>query len=457
MGYSFKKNDPKAIRAWTFYDWANSVYNLIISTAIFPIFYVEVTKRFADQNGLVEIIGGKSVEMVNFFGGKFVNTELYSYVYSASFFLVVLMVPILSGIADYAGTKKRFLQFFCYMGALACMSLYYFDVNHLEISMFSVFIASIGFWGSIVFYNSFLLEIADKEQHDRISAIGFSLGYFGSVLLLVTILVLSQFMDVMPIKTGFLMVGIWWAGFAQYTYYYLPDKRYYGVKEKRKNVIWNGYKELLKVWKDLRQHQKVRWFLASYFTYNTGVQTVMLLAVLFASKEIQWVPAVENPVWWKTRETGLIVSIILIQLIAIGGAFAMSKLSFKIGNLRTLMIAASIWVGCTLIAYNIHTPVHFYILAAIVGFVMGGTQSLSRSTYSKMLPPTEDSASYFSFFDVMEKIGLIIGPLLFGMLEGIFGSMRVSVLMLMAFFILGFILLIKTRSVTLKSDDLSVA
>jgi UMF1 family MFS transporter len=184
VAFIFRKNDPKVINAWTFYDWANSVYNLIISTAIFPIFYVSVTKDYAERNNLVEIIGGKSVEMVMFFGRKFVNTELYSYVYSASFFIVVLLVPILSGIADYSGTKKMFLKLFCYMGALACMSLYFFDVEQLEMSMLSVFIASIGFWGSIVFYNSFLLEIADKDKHDAISAKGFSLGYFGSVLLL---------------------------------------------------------------------------------------------------------------------------------------------------------------------------------------------------------------------------------------------------------------------------------
>jgi UMF1 family MFS transporter len=451
VAFIFKKNDPKVINAWTFYDWANSVYNLIISTAIFPIFYIGMT---SGENGIrTKVINGKTTDIVDFFGRDFVNTELYSYVYSASFFLVVLLVPILSGIADYSGTKKRFLQFFCYLGALACMSLYWFDSKHLELSMMSVFVASIGFWGSIVFYNSFLLEIADKDQHDKISAKGFSMGYLGSVLLLVTILILSQFLEVMPIKTGFLLVGLWWAGFAQYTYYYLPGKGHYKVKEKRDGLIWNGYRELLKVWKELRNYKKVRLFLASYFTYNTGVQTVMLLAVLFASKEIDWLPADQNPLWWQTRETGLIVSIILIQLIAIAGAYVMSNISFRLGNLRTLMLATVIWVGCTIFAYYIHSPVEFYILAVIVGFVMGGTQSLSRSTYSKMLPETEDSASYFSFYDVMEKLGLIVGPLLFGFLEGWSGSMRVSVLMLMVFFILGFFLLAITRRVEYKADS----
>jgi UMF1 family MFS transporter len=443
MGYAFIKNDPKVIKAWTFYDWANSVYNLIISTAIFPIFYEAVTS-VKDNDGRV------IYDTVTFFGRDFVNTELYSYVYSASFLVVVLLVPILSGIADHTGTKKRFMQFFCYLGAIGCASLYGFNEAQLEISMFSVFVASIGFWGSLVFYNSFLLEIADKDKHDKISARGFSLGYIGSVLLLVTILALSpKFLDIIEIRDGFLLVAVWWVGFAQYTYYYLPDSSYYPKREKQYNIIWYGYRELRKVWGELKQHSRVKWFLGSYFTYNMGVQTVMLLAVLFASKEIEWVKDGE---WWQTKETGLIVSIILIQLIAVAGAYVLSRLSAKLGNIRTLMMATIIWVVCTIIAYFIHLPMHFYGLAVLVGFVMGGIQSLSRSTYSKMLPPTEDHASYFSFFDVMEKVGLIFGPLMFGFLEGIFGNMRISVLMLMVFFIVGFFLLMKTRSVERKSE-----
>ena len=299
------------------------------------------------------------------------------------------------------------------------------------------------------------MEIADKDQHDKISAKGFSRGYIGSVLLLVTILYLSKFSSIqMPIKFGFLMVGVWWAGFAQYTYFYLPGKDHYPVRVKNAdhNVFWYGYRELRKVWKELANYAKIKWFLASYFIYNMGVQTVMLLAVLFASKEIDWVK--DSTIWWETKETGLIVSIILIQLIAIAGAYTMSNLSKKFGNLRTLMTATIIWIICTIIAYFIHLPKEFYGLAVLVGFVMGGIQSLSRSTYSKMLPPTQDHASYFSFYDVMEKVGLIIGPFLFGFLEGVSGSMRVSVLMLMSFFIVGFLLLIKTRKVSLRESGI---
>ena len=314
--------------------------------------------------------------------------------------------------------------------------------------MLPLFFASIGFWGSLVFYNSFLLEIADKDQHDQISARGFALGYIGSVLLLVTILLLTQVLGIMPIRFAFVIVGAWWIGFAQYTYYYLPNSSHYIAREKKDNIIWNGYKELIKVWKELKNYRKVKWFLVSYFTYNMGVQTVMLLAVLFASKEINWI---DDGEWWQSSKIGLIVSIILIQLIAVAGAYVLSSLSRRIGNLRTLMLSTFIWVICTIIAYFIDLPLEFYFLAVIVGFIMGGTQSLSRSTYSKMLPKTDDSASYFSFYDVMEKVGLIIGPFLFGLLEGTFGNMRMSVLMMMVFFVVGFLLLNYTRIIENKT------
>jgi UMF1 family MFS transporter len=441
----FKKNDPKVIKAWTFYDWANSVYNLIISTAIFPLSYAAKTLEVSHKG----VINGTNVDLVNFFWWELKSESLLAFIYSFSFLIVVILVLLLSGIADFSGSKKSFLKFFCYLGSISCMSLFFFDANNLEVSFIPLFFASIGFWGSLVFYNSFLLEIADKNQHDRISAQGFSRGYIGSVILLVTILVLNAKFK-MPFEYGFLMVGIWWAGFAQYSYYYLPDKSHYAKKESKDGILWSGFREFKKVWKELRQHKKVKWFLGSYFTYNMGVQTVMLMAVTFAINEINWID--DSPNWWETKQTGLIASIIIIQLIAIVGAYFMSWKAKKWGNLNTLMLATIIWVICTVIAYLIHFPMQFYGLAVLVGFVMGGIQSLSRSTYSKMLPPTKDSASYFSFFDVTEKIGLIFGPLAFAILIEIFGNMRTSVLMLMVFFIVGFFLLLKTRSIEKKTE-----
>jgi len=434
------KNDPKVINGWTFYDWANSVYNLVIVSVVFPKFYVSETSHIVDNVKISDVV---------FWGREFNNVELYTYVLSASFVIVSILVPLLSGIADYLGNKKRFMQFFCYLGAISCMSMFFFDANHLEISMLSPFFASIGFWGSLVYYNSYLPEIATRDRHDKISAKGFSLGYIGSIILLISIIVaLRVFPDskgLVP-RIGFIAVGLWWAGFAQFTYRRLPNNAKDKKVKREKGYIYKGYRELRKVWAELKTQVQLKRFLLSYFIYNMGVQTIMLLAVLFADQEINW-PIVNG----EPDKTGLIVSIILIQLVAIVGAFVMSRLSKIIGNITVIKIAVLIWIGLCVTAYFITEPIEFYGLAAGVGFVMGGIQSMSRSTYSKMLPDTKDNASYFSFFDVLEKIGLIIGPILFGVVTGNFGGMRNAVVILASIFVIGFISLFWVKSDKLRA------
>ncbi len=442
-----QKNDSKVINGWTFYDWANSVYNLVITSVVFPKFFLAQTSH----------LEGLDANTVLFFGREFNNVELYSYVFSASFVIVSLLVPLLSGIADYLGNKKRFMQFFCYLGAASCMSMFFFDVNHLELSMLSPFFASIGFWGSLVFYNSYLPEIATPDQHDRISAKGFSLGYIGSIILLISIIVALQVvkdpeLSKMIPRIGFVSVGLWWAGFAQITYLRLPNNVYDKNREKEKGYIYKGYRELKKVWAELSEQIQLKRFLLSFFIYNMGVQTIMLLAVVFADTEINW-PIDETT--GEADKTGLIISIILIQLVAVLGALIMSRLSKRIGNIAVIKLSVVFWFLLCVAAYFITEPIEFYALAAGVGFVMGGIQSMSRSTYSKMLPETTDHASYFSFYDVLEKIGLIIGPFLFGFANGHLGGMRNAVIILGSIFIIGFISLFWVKSVRpTKPSDL---
>jgi UMF1 family MFS transporter len=417
-----KKNDPKTIRAWAFYDWANSAYPLVITTAIFPIYYQTVTSTKLEDGSLDE--------NVRFFGFELINTELYSYVFSFSFLLVSLISPILSGVADYSGRKKRFMQYFCYLGAVGCALLFFFTPEHLELSMLFVLMASVGFWGSLVFYNAFLPEIADSKLHDKVSAQGFAYGYLGSSLLLIANLILIQ-TETMPARFAFLTVAVWWAGFAQVTYARLPDN-VYDRKPVNRDILLKGYQELRLVWTELAELLNLKRYLRSFFVYSMGVQTVMLMAVLFAKKEVDW---------QGQGDTGLIVSVLIIQFIAIFGAFLFARLSKHLGNLPVLGIALAIWVVICGVAYVISTPVHFYLLAAVVGLVMGGIQALSRSTYSKMLPDTKDHASYFSFYDVLEKLGIVVGTFLFGFIEGWTDSMRNSALVLMSFFVVGLLLL----------------
>ena len=418
-----EKGNKKIINAWTFYDWANSVYPLVVTTAIFPTFYQAVTTQ--------ELADGSTSDLISFFGYILPSSAVYSYVVGASFLIVSILSPILGGLADYWGNKKFFLRLFCYIGAISCGSISFFDPAHIELSMISVFMASIGFWGSLVYYNAYLPEIADPIDHDKISARGFSLGYFGSSMLLITILVLIMGFG-MNARWAFVLVMIWWIGFAQYTLDVLPHNS--KPKEAGKISIWKGLQEIKKVWDQIQDIEVIKRYLSAFFVYSMGVQTVLLMAVLFAAEEIDWGDDTNG-------KTGLIISVLIIQFIAILGAGVFSRLSKKIGNINVLKIAVFIWFFVCAWAYTITTPVDFYITAASVGFVMGGVQALSRSTYSKMLPETTDHASFFSFYDVLEKIGIFIGMFSFGWVVQVSGSMRNSIFALGAFFIVGFILL----------------
>lgn len=431
-----KKGDPKLIRAWTFYDWANSVYPLVISSAIFPIFYEAVTSYPS---------GGHVHDDVRVLGFNFKNTEFYSYIVAISYLIVAISSPVLSGIADYSGSKKRFLQFFCYLGAGSCMLLSLFSPEHLGWSMLALLFASVGYWGSLVFYNAYLPEIAEAKDQDSVSAKGFAMGYIGSSLLLITILVfmkggfMPSFITDKPTfqaVDGFLLVGIWWVLFAQFTFRRLPKPHNEHTRAEG-NIITKGYRELNIVFKDILTRKQLRRFLGSYFMYNMGVQTVMIMAVPFATKAIKW----ENN---DQKTTSLIISILLIQFLGVAGAFIMSRLSRSIGNLKTIGIVTFFWVLICLGVYQfVYTPVQFYIAASCVGLMMGGIQAMSRSTYSKMLPETNDHASYFSFFDVSEKIGLAIGTTSFGLIEGATGGIRNSVLSIIITFVIGLLLLLR--------------
>jgi len=419
-----QKGDKKIITAWSFYDWANSAYSLVITSTIFPIYYIAVTKN-------------ELSDTVNFLGREYTNTTLYDFALAVAFLIVAAISPLLSGIADYSGNKKRFMQFFCYLGAISCAGMYFFTgLENLWIGILTVILACIGYAGSLVFYNAFLPEIAHPKDHDRVSAKGFAMGYIGSGILLIMNLAMVMNPELFGIENegkatriSFLIVGIWWIGFAQISFYYLPNNIYDHKPEG--HYLFNGYLELKKVWKELKQHKQLAKFLSAFFVYNMGVQTVMLIATLFGSKEL------------KLESSQLIIVVLVIQFVAIGGAYLFSFVSGKKGNIFTLKTAVIIWIGVCIAAYYVYTATDFYIIAAIVGLVMGGIQSLSRSTYSKMLPETEDHASYFSFYDVTEKLCIVCGMALFGFIEQISDSMRNPILALILFFVVGFLLLLR--------------
>jgi len=413
----------KVINGWAMYDWANSVYNLVITTTFFPAYYAAVTglKNFPDG--------------ITFLGRRFVNTELKDYVLAFGFLVIALLSPMLSSIADYKGNKKNFMRFFCYMGALSCSLLYFFDKNHVTLGLMCFMFAGIGFYGSQVFYNSYLPEIAVEKDMDRISARGYTMGYIGSVLMQLIGFALVMMMEDkgLALTLTFLLVGIWWVGFAQITFARLPMSSK-SERKSKKHVLVNGFHELKIVWQQVIRMPVLKRYLSAFFFYSMGVQTVMLVAIDFGIKEL------------KLADEKLIITAVIIQLVAIAGAIAMSKLSAKYGNIRVLLFTVLLWIGVCIAGYFITTEIHFYILASLVGLVMGGIQSLSRSTYSKLMPETKDTASFFSFYDVTEKFAIVIGLFSFGLIEGLTHSMRNSLLALITFFAVGLLLLLTTAA-----------
>ncbi|MEO6348835.1 MAG: MFS transporter, partial [Aquaticitalea sp.] len=346
-----QKGSKKLLNAWAFYDWANSVYTLTIASSIFPIFY---SKLFLDQVD----------KIVPAFGFQFKSTALITFVTAFTFLVVACTSPILSGVADYIGNKKNFMKFFCYVGGLGCIGLYWFSLEHIYLSLLFYFMGLIGYWGSLVFYNSYLPDIAFEEQQDKVSARGFSMGYIGSVVLLLINLAMVMSQDDMEagiqmMRYSFVSVGLWWILFSQYTFYWLPKGASSGQKV-TKTVIFNGFRELRQVWEQLKQDLRLKRYLAAFFVFSMAVQTIMLVAVYFGEEEIAWA----DP---DSKTFGLIISILIIQIVAILGAVLTSRASAKFGNIKTLIVINFIWMVLCVYAYFMITPTDFYIAATLVG------------------------------------------------------------------------------------------
>jgi len=439
------RNNKKIQNAWTMYDWANSTYNLVITSTIFPAYYVAITTN-SNPNEL---------SYVDFFGIKVINTALQNYALAFVFLIVAFTSPILSSIADYRGNKKAFMRVFTILGALSCSALFFFTPEKVEYGIIFFSLAALGFWSSWVFYNSYLPDIAAPEERDRLSARGFAMGYIGSVILQLICFAIILKPDLFGLDTtdktlgpriSFLLVGCWWLGFAQIPFKHLPNNTE-SNKKLKKHILVNGFHELKLVWNQAKQIPALKRFLGTFFLLSVGVQTVMLVAAGYSKKEI--FPKPED-------EPKLLVTILLIQIVAIFGAIALSRISRLIGNIATMIIGISIWIGICIWGYFIKSQTEFYILAACVGMVMGGIQSMSRSTYAKLLPETQDTTAFFSFYDVTEKLALTIGLFLFAYNEELTGSMRNSILVLMVFFILSLFSLLYTKKVVTKENYASL-
>lgn len=429
-------NNKKIINAWCMYDWANSVYNLVITATIFPVYYNAVTSS-------------EISDKVSFFGFEMVNTVLYSWSLSFSFLLVAIVSPLLSGIADYSGKKKAFMRMFMLMGSTACMGLYFFDGNNLEFGIICAVLASVGYSGSLVFYNAFIPVISTPDKYDYLSARGFAMGYLGSIFLLILNLAMIQMPEMWGFtgdnakgdatRFSFLLVGVWWIGFSMISFYFLPSN----AENKPKDSRWlvKGYDEIRKVMRSLKDLPVLRKYLLAFFFWSAGVQTVMYLAASFGDKVL------------KMPGSKLIMTVLIIQLVGVAGSYVFAYLSKVRGNKFSLMVMVVIWIFICLAAYFVYTEYQFYMLAFTVGLVMGGIQALSRATYSKLIPlDTVDHTSYFSFYDVTYNISIVFGTLAYGFIEQVTGDMRNSVIGLMGFFLVGIVFLVFVKIPSFKEQ-----
>lgn len=418
------KNDKKLIHSWAMYDWSNSVYALVITSAIFPAYYNEVTRA---ANG--------GASRLNILGFEVENTAIYSICLGIAFGIIAIFSPLVSSVADFTGRHKAFMRFFCYLGAGASAGLFFFNGHNAEYGLAMLMLATIGYSGSIVFYNSYLPAIATEDRQDRVSARGYAYGYIGASTLLLINLAFILNQKNLGIEDGtllprlsFLLSGLWWFGFAHIPLTRLPQGVYPGTRSG--NPWLNGYRELGKVWRELKNHKKLLTFLPAFFFYIMGVQTVMFMAASFGEKEVGMVMF------------QLIITVLTLEYIGMVGAFLFAWISSRIGNVRALILAVIIWILICFGAYFITAPAHFYVAAFFIGMVMGGIQSLSRSTYAKFMPQTHHNAAYFSFYDVSEKVAMMLGLIMFGTLDNLFGSMRYSIFALGLWFAIGLIFLL---------------
>ncbi|MBN2273696.1 MAG: MFS transporter [Bacteroidales bacterium] len=432
------KGDKKITRGWVVYDFANSVYQLTIGSTIFPIYYNAITRQ-------------GDIDTISFFGFKAINSVLYSWAIAISYLIVAMFSPLFSSIADYTGRRKLFMMIFTWIGAFSCGILFFFNRNTIELGLVAFTFATIGYGGSLVFYNSFLPIIAEPADQDRISARGYALGYVGGVSLLIINLIFVLFPEffgitdsTLPPRLAFATVFLWWIGFSQITFRRLP-KYTFGKREKGANVILKGYQELRSVFNQVMKMSQLKIYLVAFFFMTMGLLTIMFMAATYGTKELGLADKV------------LIPTILLIQLVGIGGAWSFARFSGRFGNVKTLIFSIMGWIAICIGAYLIKGASGFIVVAMCVGFVMGGTQALARSTYSKMLPETRNHTSFFSFYDVMEKIASVGGTFSFGIIEAITGSMRYSVLAIITFFLISLVFMIVLLYIQEKEKRLQPA
>lgn len=429
------ESSKKVVRGWVLFDWANSAYSLVIVSTIFP-------KIFLYELG----------ETSTFLGINFGNSSaIYTSAISFSYLIILLITPVLGGIADYGGYKKRYMQFFTYLGVLACVMLYFFDSNHIYLGVLGAILGSIGFSGSMVFYNAYLPEIVPVKDQDKISARGYAMGYLGSSILLILLVVLSSYPSLLFVKTklevfkiGFILVGLWWFGWSAITFKVLPQNKP-THKGNVTSYIKEGLKQLRIAVKSIAKNKIIKRFLIAFACLSLGFQTLWIISPIFAASVI------------KLEGSELIVIVLIMQFVGIIGSMIFSRISKAKGNILSLSLTVIVFIIVCLAASTTTSKQVFYGIAILMGFAMGGMQSMSRSTFSKLIVDEVNHASLFSLYDIIEKSSILIGTALVTLVYAFNISMfnvpseKFVLLLLGVFFIIGLFLLLGLFKLSFKS------
>ena len=419
-------NDRKQIFGWVMYDWANSAYITTVTVAVLPAYFASV---IIPAEGLT--IGNTTYQA----------TALWGFLISLSAFFVFIFAPILGAISDFSSSKKKFLMFFCYSGSLAACLLFFCKAGDIALTIGLFLIAQIGFVAANIFYDAFLPQIASEDKLDWVSGQGFAFGYIGGGLqfaLSLGLIAAHQSLGIsaeLAARLAILMAGLWWGGFTLITFVYLKEVKATEElpKEYRHLPKWLAYTQVglvrtVVTVRKVKLFRQMFMFLIAYLIYNNGIQTVITMATIFGKEELNF------------NTNTLMITLLMIQFVSILGALVFSKLASIISAKNALMITLVGWSVVVIYAYFLQTPTEYFILGGLVGLVMGGSQSLSRSFYGAMIP-AKASAEFYGFYSVFNKGSAIFGPLLFGIISQVTGNARNSILSLIIFFIVGLVLL----------------
>ncbi|MDK1030218.1 MAG: MFS transporter [Anaerolineae bacterium] len=429
-----KNNDKREIFGWAMYDWANSAFSTTVATVFLGPYVASLARSAAEAAGTTT---------VSFLGIPIAPDSFLPYCISISVGLQVLFLPILGAIADFSNLRKQLMRLFATIGAVATILLFFVTGPLWWLGGVLFIIANLALGAAIVFYNAYLPDIASEEERNNVSSYGFAMGYLGGGILLALNLAFFLFSEDigvpedLAVRINLASAGIWWLGFSFITWARLRTPRASRSIPANENYAKLGFRQLRITLREIKNFPETIKFLLAYFLYNDGIQTVIAVTAIFAAA-----PLIQGGLELELQT--LTAVILMIQFVAFGGALLWGRLANWIGAKQSIIVSLVIWSGVVIYAYGGlygETRVtQFFILGIFIALVLGGSQAISRSLFSQMIPAGKE-AEYYSFYEITERGTSWIGPLLFGLANQIFGSLRFGILSVIIFFIAGLIIL----------------